>query len=216
MSIQTKCYDLVFSSFRLPDDSLPFFDSACESSGCSLDSLKGWLCLQLVPWDTFPKPICLAFFCCIKVKSTAIRHMNEQAITCKGTISKYVYIYTYIIGYIYIHYVYHIENLEQWKIHTWKHKPLTIYWNMLRWKWYKWCNECSNPKFDWISALWRIFCKSCLMLNSFLRHGALDWRSIHLLTSRWVCLKKSNESFRLLSDYCMQLGMYYLALHHFD
>ena len=95
-------------------------------------------------------------------------------------------------------------------------KPLTIYWNMLRCKWYKWCNECSNPKFDWISAPWRIFCKSCLILNSFLRHGALDWRSIHLLTSRWVCLKKSNESFRLLSDYCMHLGMYYLALHHFD
>ena len=54
-----KCYDLVFR-FRLPDDSLPFFDSACESSGCSLDSLKGWLCLQLVPRDTFPKPIWLA------------------------------------------------------------------------------------------------------------------------------------------------------------
>ncbi len=47
-----------------------------------------------------------------------------------------------------------------------------------------------QSEIDWICIPWQVFCKSSLTLNSFLRHGALDWRSIHLWTSPWVCLHK--------------------------
>ena len=86
--------DLV-RNLQLPNDSLSFFenimkspfvhnwisffDSACESSGCSLDSLKRWLCLQLVPRDTFPKPTCLAW--CNDSTATIRNWLNLHSLT---------------------------------------------------------------------------------------------------------------------------------------